>query len=217
MAEGKQAFLAIDESLRGLQQRPGDPALNEAIGRYYCLDKGDWEQGLPKLAAGGDAQLKTLAATELAVPQDAHARLDLANAWWDLAEGLDPAQRRRVRLHAAQWYQEAAKGLTGLSQTKAQQRSAEAQREGGDRAIDDTADKWDNLQCRNPHGRPLLLKRFGGDEASEVAVDHALGWLERHQNADGTWKFNHNGPRCRGLCPDPGSLNATNAATAPGS
>jgi hypothetical protein len=39
--------------------------------------------------------------------------------------------------------------------------------------------------------------------------------LEKHQNADGSWNFDHHGPRCKNLCPNPGKLeSAPNAATA---
>ena len=82
----KQAYQAMEESFRGLKQQPNDPALNEVVGKYYCLGKGRWQQGLPNLAACASPELKKLAKTELSAPQDAHARLDLANAWWDVAE-----------------------------------------------------------------------------------------------------------------------------------
>ena len=150
-AEGKQAYQAMEEPLRELERQPSDPAFNEVVGKYYCLGKGRWQRGLPKLAACANGQLKKLAETELSAPQDAHARLDLADAWWDLSESLDPPEQRQVRLHAAEWYQKAALGLTGLSQTKAQQRSAEAAAgAGGEATAADVPDKWDNLQCRDP-------------------------------------------------------------------
>ena len=129
---------------------------------------------------------------------------------------LEGAEQLRVRAHAGEWYRKSAKDLTGLSQTKAQQRSAEAAQAAAadERTAADAPDKWDNLQCREPRSRAALLARFGGNEASEVAVDRALGWLERHQNADGSWKFDRAGPRARDPFSDPGTLNAPNAATA---
>ena len=193
--EASRAYEAMEESLRGLEQHPDDPALNEAVGKYYCLDKGRWERGLPRLAAGGNDRLKRLAQSDLAAPQDAHARLDLANAWWDFAEELEGAGQLRVRSHAGEWYRKSEKDLAGLSQTKAKQRSAEAAKAAAadEGTAADVPDKWDNLQCREPRSRAVLLKRFGGNEASEVAVDRALGWLEGHQNPDGSWRFDRVG------------------------
>ena len=46
-----------------LKKTPDDPKANEAVGRYNCFLKGDWQEGLPQLAAGADGQLKQLAET----------------------------------------------------------------------------------------------------------------------------------------------------------
>ncbi len=40
---------------------------------------------------------------------------------------------------------------------------------------------------RNGGGRRLMVKRHGGNKATENAVDKALEWLARHQEADGHW------------------------------
>ena len=40
---------------------------------------------------------------------------------------------------------------------------------------------------RNGGGRRLMVKRHGGNPATENAVDRALDWLARHQEADGRW------------------------------
>jgi hypothetical protein len=40
---------------------------------------------------------------------------------------------------------------------------------------------------RNGGGRRLMVKRHGGSPATESAVDKALEWLARHQEADGRW------------------------------
>ncbi len=40
---------------------------------------------------------------------------------------------------------------------------------------------------RNGGGRKLMVKRHGGNPATENAVDMALDWLARHQEADGRW------------------------------
>jgi hypothetical protein len=40
---------------------------------------------------------------------------------------------------------------------------------------------------RTGGGRKLMIKRHGGSPATESAVDRALEWLARHQEADGRW------------------------------
>ncbi|HYG75992.1 MAG TPA: prenyltransferase/squalene oxidase repeat-containing protein [Planctomycetota bacterium] len=40
---------------------------------------------------------------------------------------------------------------------------------------------------RNGGGRKLMIKKHGGSAATEGAVELALDWLARHQEADGSW------------------------------
>lgn len=68
---------------------------------------------------------------------------------------------------------------------------------------------------RTPAGRRILAKAFGGTAESEEAVEAGLDWLERHQNADGSWSFNHVRHDCDETCTEPGMLvEGTVAATA---
>jgi len=59
-----------------------------------------------------------------------------------------------------------------------------------------------------------LLKKYGGNAASEAAVARALEWFARHQLRDGGWDFEHSKgiPGCN--CSGPGKGNARNGATA---
>lgn len=65
-------------------------------------------------------------------------------------------------------------------------------------------------------GRERLVRRDGGNDASEKAVSLALVWLAEHQMPDGGWSFDHAlAPSCRSQCRNPGRLkDARNAATA---
>ena len=74
-----------------------------------------------------------------------------------------------------------------------------------------------SLQNRLSAGsRARLVAIGGGTPASEAAVDKGLRWLAEHQNADGSWSFDHRAsPKCHGRCKDPGSQGqAKIAATA---
>ncbi|HYF49115.1 MAG TPA: zf-HC2 domain-containing protein [Planctomycetota bacterium] len=46
---------------------------------------------------------------------------------------------------------------------------------------------------RTGGGRKLMVKRHGGSAATEGAVDRALSWLARHQEADGSWSTQKHG------------------------
>lgn len=80
--------------------------------------------------------------------------------------------------------------------------------------------RWDPMHSRfagraEPE-RGALVKKYGGNEASEAAVAAALKWLAGHQMPDGGWSFDHRtAGMCDGRCANPGSADAArNAATA---
>ena len=58
-----QEFLAAEKTL---QLKPDDPAASLIAGRWYCLQRGDWERGLPCLARSSDSRLSELARREAA-------------------------------------------------------------------------------------------------------------------------------------------------------
>ncbi len=65
-------------------------------------------------------------------------------------------------------------------------------------------------------GKERLVRRDGGNDASEKAVSLALAWLAAHQMPDGGWNFDHAlSPSCGDKCRNPGSAReCRNAATA---
>ena len=52
---------------------------------------------------------------------------------------------------------------------------------------------------RSVAGREELLKKFGGNDATEKAVAMGLKWLAAHQMSDGSWSFAHSRV-CNGQC-----------------
>jgi hypothetical protein len=73
------------------------------------------------------------------------------------------------------------------------------------------------LAGRTREGRAALAAANGGNAASEAAVDLGLEWLKTHQQADGSWSFDHhvNHTRCALECTQPGNLtNCKTGATA---
>ena len=107
-----------------LESTPNDSAAHLTLGRWCCFMRGDWQQGLPHLLDGSDAELKQLAERELNQPPGTAAdRLKLADAWWTLAERRDGEEQAALRLRAGHWYDLARNGLTsGLDRLKAEKR-----------------------------------------------------------------------------------------------
>ena len=83
-----------DGEAEGVAGRPGGESV---LGTYLCFVRGDWDRGLPHLAAGSDAALAATAKHDLARPQDAAARAAAGDAWWGLAGtgARRPRQGRR--------------------------------------------------------------------------------------------------------------------------
>jgi hypothetical protein len=73
------ARLAIET----LKANEDDPDANLALGKYLCLAKGNWEEGLPMLARGSDMTLKALAERDLRGVKTADEDYDLGNSWWE--------------------------------------------------------------------------------------------------------------------------------------
>lgn len=71
------------------------------------------------------------------------------------------------------------------------------------------------LAGRGSMARAAMLRKGGGNPASEAAVGKALAWLVEHQNRNGSWSFDHRFGTCQGRCGEAGSLdNALAGGTA---
>jgi hypothetical protein len=123
----RDQFAKVESARQKLEATPDDPEASTLMGRYYCFNRGDWPRGLPLLAAGDDAALKSLAKRELADPEDATGEVAVGDGWWDIAEKLPARHRRITRLHAAEWYENARAGLSGLTRARVEKRLAELQ------------------------------------------------------------------------------------------
>lgn len=64
-----------------------------------------------------------------------------------------------------------------------------------------------NLAGRGRHARAALVQSFGGTPESEAAVARGLRWLARHQDADGSWSFDHVRDACGEDCSTPGTMD----------
>ena len=106
------------------QSTPEDADARQALGRCYCLARHDWDHGLPLLAQGKATALSAAAGRVVAQPGDSAAKLALADAWWDEAEGEKQSEplANLYREAACHWYEEASTGLSDKDFRKVEQR-----------------------------------------------------------------------------------------------
>lgn len=118
----QEKFAVLKPFLDRLKSDPKDAEANYELGRYFGMLKGKWDRALPLLALGSSADVKTVAAKDVARPQEFKDQLALADAWWDLAgKEKDPA-KLNMQIRARYWYEKSLLGLTGLNRTKAVRR-----------------------------------------------------------------------------------------------
>jgi hypothetical protein len=131
------------EAQATLKANPADAAAHLVLGRWHCLAKADWPQGLSHLAKGSDPALRALAEEELvSPPKEPEGQVKLADAWWEQAQGAQGESRKGFLRRAGYWYNQAQPGLTGLTKTRVEKRLAEMARgseEPGTRGEDDVA------------------------------------------------------------------------------
>jgi len=126
VGEAKAKFQAMKGFLETLARNPDDGPANLEMGQFLCFFKGNWDLGLRFLAKGSDPVLKGLAEKEVALPTEAAAQAEIADAWWDLAQkekGL--TRKERMIDRARSWYQAALVQATGLLKLKLDRRMAE--------------------------------------------------------------------------------------------
>ena len=112
LADNVKAALDVQAARATLKDKPDDPDANLALGKYLCFVRGQWPEGLNRLAAGSDEALKALAKRELAGPGAPDEQLTLADGWWDLGLTKGEGEKEGLLRHAAEWYERAKGGLT---------------------------------------------------------------------------------------------------------
>jgi hypothetical protein len=95
---------------------------NEKIGKRQCFMKGNWREGLPKLAASASDELKNLAQKELAAPEGKADRLAVADGWWAVSEKYAPPASGQIRRHAVEWYKKVVGNLEDSERDRAEWR-----------------------------------------------------------------------------------------------
>jgi hypothetical protein len=105
-----------------LEKQPKDPEANRTMGKFQCLEKEDWDRGLPLLAQGDDTTLAELARKDLDRPREAAGQVEVAQEWWDLADKETGSARTAMHRRAKFWYRQALPQLAGTEKSKAEDR-----------------------------------------------------------------------------------------------
>ncbi len=118
----------VADAVAALAKQPDDPAANEVMGKHLAATEGDWPKVLVHFAKAGDAELRAAAEREAKAADKDGPRLELADLWWNIADGVDlPEHRAAFRLRAAHWYRRALPLLSGLVKARAARRIEEAE------------------------------------------------------------------------------------------
>jgi hypothetical protein len=125
----QKAFEDLKPAVAVLADKPDDANANLAMGRFLCLQKGDWTQGLPHLVQCNDERLKELAGKELGGLDNAQQEAELADAWREQARKERGLARNQMMLHAMTLLQKTLPELAGMAKLKAEKSLAQIEKE----------------------------------------------------------------------------------------
>ena len=200
----QEEFQRVEAAQAKLKQMADDPDANLTVGKWWCLIKGKWDDGLPLLVKGNDATLKAIAQKDVAKPAEAPAQMAVAEEWRKLAQKEKGRAKKNLQLRARHWYEVAEAKVAAAEKPKLEAR-LKALREA-------TAPKGrlapGSFYGRRVEDRVLLLRRGGGTYRSEEAVEQGLKWLSQHQDVSGDtagkWSMNEFQKAGKCACQEPG-------------
>ncbi len=159
VTESEKKYAEYQKAIGRLKDNPTEPDANLAAGRYLCLVKGRWDEGVPMLALGRDEALKAVAQRDMQGASSAEEQVELGDDWWNLAQTRKNEQNEMM-LRAGSWYGTAKAGLSsGLTLVKVNKRLEEIAKIGS--PIPDT-----------PDGPPSAIAPFG----KELARGYQSQW-----------------------------------------
>jgi len=113
----------VEAAKAALAINPHDPATNEELGKFYCIEKEDWDAGLRLLAKCGNEDLKRAAQLDLKPPANKTEEAALAHQWLDFANSeRDRTTKQRFQLRGRYWFLKARPSLPRDVQTALQER-----------------------------------------------------------------------------------------------
>jgi hypothetical protein len=191
--------VAAREKLKGA---PDDRIANLTVGRHLCMFLGRWDEGLPLLAKGGDAEPAPLAREDLKPPADVQAQVSVGDGWWLLAEGQLGRLKRNLMERAMAWYELAVPSVAGETQGRLINRTVQVLKSRASRIPKLMPGSFFGRE--NLESRTVLLREGGGNMHSEEAVANGLEWLAKHQFKGGPWATDGFARAGKCTCGEPG-------------
>ncbi|MCH8044302.1 MAG: hypothetical protein IID44_11350 [Planctomycetes bacterium] len=123
----EKSYKTAAKAAIALVKNPQDPAASLIMGRYLIGVEGDWQRGLPTLAAGGKAEPAKLARADLSNPPGPDEQSSLGDRWYALAKrtGTSKSPNAFLLQRARDWYARAVDKLQDIEKVKIQQRIEE--------------------------------------------------------------------------------------------
>eukprot|EP00456_Euglypha_rotunda_P028417 TRINITY_DN224_c0_g1_i4.p1 TRINITY_DN224_c0_g1~~TRINITY_DN224_c0_g1_i4.p1 ORF type:complete len:486 (+),score=115.76 TRINITY_DN224_c0_g1_i4:341-1798(+) len=118
-----EEWQAAREALQKIKDQPNDSEANERVGRYRCLVRRDWSNGLSALMKGTDQNLATIATRDLTNPTGREDQLGLGELWLKHAESQkSPIERMAAADRAASWFEKAIPQADGIAKVAIEKR-----------------------------------------------------------------------------------------------
>jgi hypothetical protein len=120
------AYADLAKLRKTLESNPTDAEANRLVGRFDCLVRERWDEGLAHLLLGDDPKLRDAVAKDVqAATGTAKNQADAAEAWQKASLGLDSLQKANLDRRALYWLDKAIPNLSGLEKSLADSRMRE--------------------------------------------------------------------------------------------
>ncbi len=101
----KKQFESVRQQLADYRRDPDNVDAANAVGRYLCFIKGDWQTGLPLLTEGGSSRLREVAERDSAGATDPTSQAALGDLWYELGQqAKEGPYRQGSHDRAMHWY-----------------------------------------------------------------------------------------------------------------
>ncbi|MDA1015901.1 MAG: hypothetical protein O3A00_15775 [Planctomycetota bacterium] len=125
LKERRLEFADYQRALGTLENTPRDPEALMIAAKYFCVRKGDWDEGLKRLSTADDAELLQLLARHSTGATEAAVQAKLADDWWAWIRADRRKTRDWLRPIPASWYAKAMVSVAGLERTRIEKRLQE--------------------------------------------------------------------------------------------
>lgn len=122
---GVELQQGVDAATQRLAEDANDPDAHFVVGKYLCFALRDWREGCAHLARGSQQDLKQVAESELAIPEDASNQLSLGDGWWKVADAENGPWKPVLLERAGFWYRQAVPSLEGIDKARVEKRLAQ--------------------------------------------------------------------------------------------